>query len=101
MLISPKNTGKKAATSPTPIPGLAGCEPARMEASRPAALGPAGWKAPSLHLPALRSSWQTQPQLSQLQDQKGSLHQALSTLQAGDRQKGLTPSHRFFLCTGD
>lgn len=29
------------------------------EASRPAALGPAGWKAPSLHLPALQSSWQT------------------------------------------
>lgn len=44
------------------------------EVSRPAALGPAGWKAPSLHLPALQSSWQTQRQLSQLQDQKGSLH---------------------------
>lgn len=92
VLISPKNTGKKAATSPAALPGLAGCVRARMEeASRPAALGPAGWKAPSLHLPALQSSWQTQPQLSQLQDQKGSLHRPLSTLQAGDRQKGLLP----------
>lgn len=92
-LFPPKNTGKKAATSPTALPGLAGCVPARMEeeASRPAALGPAGWKAPSLHLPALQSSWQTQPQLSQLQDQKGSLQRPLSTLQAGDRQKGLLP----------
>lgn len=101
-LFPPKEHREEAGHIPHCILGLAGSEPARMEegGSRPAALGPAGWKAPSLHLPALQSSWPTQSQLSQLQDQKGKLHRPLSTLQAGDRQKGLLPRYQFFLCTG-
>lgn len=94
---------EEGSSNPTPIPGLACSGLARMEASSPkasspVALGPTGWKAPSLHLPAQQSSWQARLQLSQGKEsgpgwepgaegpatppgaEKGSLHQPLSIL---------------------